>query len=271
MHLEPLCQQVIALAQETGQFLLEENRRFDRANIEYKGINNLVSYVDRESEKRLVEGLNKILPQAAFITEEDPNKQIKTSSEFHWIIDPLDGTTNFTHQLPVFSISIGLMQGDQVVLGVIVEVNRNECFSAWQGGGAYLNGKPIRVSPTPELQNSLLATGFPYRDFGKMHAYLDIIDELMRKTHGLRRMGSAAVDLAFVACGRFEGFFEYNLSPWDVAAGSLIVQEAGGQVSDFSLGNDFVFGRQIIAAGNIHAAMQSIIYKHWKIAENLQG
>lgn len=263
-NLSQIAPQVIKLSRQVGTFILQESKKIRREDIEKKGRNDLVSYVDRNAETKIVEGLSQILPDSAFFTEENPDSQQLTDKPYHWIIDPLDGTTNFLHGLPIFAVSIGLMYDNKLVLGVIYEPNRDECFYAIAGEGAFCNEQAIKVSPVPQLADSLLATGFPYRDFEKIPAYLDIIREFMQKSHGLRRMGSAAIDLAYVACGRFEGFFEYNLSPWDVAAGALIIKEAGGQVSTFSGGNDFVFGREIVAAGNIHAEMQSLIAKHWK-------
>ncbi|MCU0446701.1 MAG: inositol monophosphatase [Microscillaceae bacterium] len=247
-----ICRQVTDLSSQIALFLRKESHAFDISKIETKGMNDLVSYVDREAENTVVSRLQEILPEAGFITEENPDFKAKTERDFHWIIDPLDGTTNFLHGLPIFAVSIGLMYQDKMVVGVVHEANRDECFHAWLGGGAYCNEQKIRVSPIQNLHESLLATGFPYRDFEQMPAYLDIIRELMYKTHGLRRMGSAAVDLSYVAMGRFQGFFEYNLNPWDVAAGALIIQEAGGTVSTFAGDDNYIFGREILAACPIH-------------------
>lgn len=263
MNLENLCKQVVAISLEASEFIAEQARKFDPSKIEIKGKNDLVSYVDREAEALIVNQLALIFPEGAFIAEENPDFKNLTHQPYHWIIDPLDGTTNFLHGLPIFSISIGLMYFDKLVLGVVHEVNRNETFYAWEGGGAYCNGERIYASQGYEMKDSLLATGFPYRDFDKFPAYLEVIKKLMYQTHGLRRMGSAAVDLAYVAIGRFQGFFEYNLNAWDVAAGALIIKEAGGTVTDFKGGNDFVFGKQILAAGSIHAEMLKTIQPYW--------
>lgn len=263
MNLENLCKQVVAISLEASEFIAEQSRQFDRTHIELKGKNDLVSYVDREAEALIVNQLKLAFPEGAFIAEENPDFKNITNEPYHWIIDPLDGTTNFLHGLPIFSISIGLMYYDKIVLGVVHEVNRQETFYAWEGGGAYCNGERIYASQGYEMKDSLLATGFPYRDFDKFPAYLDVIKKLMYQTHGLRRMGSAAVDLAYVAMGRFQGFFEYNLNSWDVAAGALIVQEAGGTVTDFKGGTDFIFGKQILAAGSIHAEMLQSIQTYW--------
>jgi myo-inositol-1(or 4)-monophosphatase len=253
--------QVVTLSEEVGEFIRQEAAIFDKARVEQKeGFNNLVSYVDKEAERRIVSALGKILPGSGFLGEEGTS--IKGSNDYTWIIDPLDGTTNFTHGLPPFAISIGLAKGNNVELGVIYEVNMKECFHATRNG-AFMNGKPIHVSPISQLNEALLATGFPYFTFEKMDAYLDIIRTFLDKTHGIRRLGSAATDLAYVACGRLEGFFEYNLNPWDVAAGTFIVQMAGGTSTDFRGGDDFLFGGELCVAGGVHAEMLQVIKKHW--------
>lgn len=261
-ELKDVVKAVIALTSEVGEYIRAESKVFKTSDVEFKGLNDLVSYVDKQAEEKLVAGCRKIMPEAGFITEEGTDTTRK--DEFNWIIDPLDGTTNFTHGLPIYAISLALMQHDKIVLGVIYEINRDECFSAVEGGKAFCNGERIEVSKSDDLGNSLLATGFPYYDFGHMTKYLNILNECMQHTHGLRRLGSAATDLAYVACGRFEGFFEYNLKPWDVAAGIIILQEAGGVVSDFNGGDDFIFGGEIVAAGPVHQKLLSVIQKHWK-------
>ena len=259
--LQVVLQEVKTLSREVGEYIAREADQFDPRKVELKGLNDLVSYVDKAAEAQLVEGLSMILPEAGFITEE--GTAFHNDEEYRWVIDPLDGTTNFTHGLPVFSISIALMINNRVELGVVYEINRRELFEAIRGHGARLNDREISISNRQALSESLLATGFPYWDFKQMPSYLRILDEFMKNTHGLRRMGSAAVDLAYVACGRFEGFFEYNLNAWDVAAGSLLVEEAGGMVTDFGGGGNFLFGREIIAAGKPYAEMQKTIARHW--------
>ncbi len=259
--MQKLLQEVIVLVKETGDFIRQESQKFDSDRIEYKGLNDLVSYVDKEAENRLVKGLEELLPGSGFIAEEGTSN--KRSDIYNWIIDPLDGTTNFTHGLPVFAISVALMKRNELSMGVVYEVNRDECFHAIKGNGAFLNHVPIKVSNAKSLDKALLATGFPYYNFEQMTQYLRIINDFMQNTHGLRRMGSAAVDLAYTACGRFEGFFEYNLNAWDVAAGALIVQEAGGKVMDFSGGQNFLFGREIVASNEVSSEMLSVIQKHW--------
>jgi myo-inositol-1(or 4)-monophosphatase len=264
MNLKEIQKSVREVCVEVGEFIYTEGANFDRSRIEQKtGFNNLVSYVDKEAERRLVKVLHAILPQAGFITEEGTVEQSKTK-EYNWIIDPLDGTTNFLHGLPIYAISIGLSRGDKMVLGAIFHVVRKECFHAIENDDAYCNDQIIRVSTIPTLNESLLATGFPYYHFDKGEVYLDIIKEFLEHTHGIRRLGSAAIDLAYVAAGRLEGFFEYNLNPWDVAAGTLIVQQAGGKVTDFKGGNNFVFGGELCAGnGNVQGEMLKLIKDKW--------
>lgn len=255
-----VCEGVRELCVEVGKFIRQEASIFDSQNIEYKGVNDLVSYVDKTAEKMLVDGLQKLLPNAGFLAEEGTGS---LASDLNWIVDPLDGTTNFIHGLPVFAISIALQNRDQLEVGVVYEINRQECFYATLGGGAFCNGEPITVSSVNKLSQGLIATGFPYYQFHKMNSYLSILQELMQNSHGLRRMGSAAVDLAYVACGRFEGFFEYNLNAWDVAAGALIVQEAGGSVTNFTGGVEFIDQREIVAGNAVHKDLIDVITKHW--------
>lgn len=252
MESKKICLEVCKLAQKTGEFIRGEHAKFSKERIEVKGKNDFVSYVDKTSEQQLVEGLSLLLPEAGYIAEEGTSS--KKGEVYNWIIDPLDGTTNFIHGLPCFSISIALMREQTIVLGVVYEINLDECFYAWENGPAYLNDQHIQVSKVKTLGSSLLATGFPYYDYGRMDEYLELFKYFMQHTHGLRRLGSAATDLAYVACGRFEGFYEYSLQPWDVAAGAFIVQQAGGKVSDFKGGTNFIFGRELVADNGLISA-----------------
>lgn len=262
MNLAQVEKQVIELCAEVGEFIRKENKNFDRSKIEQKdSFSNLVSYVDKEAEKRLVDALGKILPGSGFIGEE--GTETTGTNEYQWIIDPLDGTTNFLHGLPIFAISIGLLRKDKTILGIVYEVSHQECFHAIEGGKAYCNDKVISISPIKTLNESLLATGFPYYHTEKKENYLEIIRIFLEQTHGIRRLGSAAIDLAYVACGRMEGFFEYNLKPWDVAGGAFILQQAGGVVTDFSGGDNFLFGGELCAAGHVHAEMLRVIKEKW--------
>ena len=262
MQLEKVTQQVIEIAKEAGAFIREQRKTFSAAHIEFKGINDMVSYVDKKAEEIIVAALQELLPEAGFITEEKTIN--KTGERFNWIIDPLDGTTNFIHGLPVYSVSIALQEYDELVIGVVYEINLHECFYAWKSSPAFLNGKVIKVSNSATIGDSLLATGFPYYDFSKQPAYIALFTELMKSCHGLRRLGSAAVDLAYTACGRFDGYYEYNLNPWDVAAGILIVRQAGGDVMNFNGGEECLKSRELLATnGKITADMLETIQKHF--------
>lgn len=238
--------EVAELCHSTGAFIRSQRKQVKEGQVEIKALNSLVSYVDQEAERRLVEGLKQILPEAGFITEEETIAQDR--KEWNWIIDPLDGTTNFLFDVPIFAVSVALYHRDSPEIGVIYEVGQDELFTARQGGGAFCNGKAIRVSEEGDLSKTLLATGFPYYDFDRIEEFNTLLAHFYTHTRGLRRMGSAATDLAYVAAGRFDGFFEYGLSPWDVAAGILLVQEAGGLVSDFQGGPDALFGKEISAS-----------------------
>jgi len=243
---QQLCLSVCEIARAAGKFIATERTHFDRHTVENKGLHDLVSYVDKSSEKQIIEALSALLPESGFIAEEGTSS--KHGEHFNWEIDPLDGTTNFINGVPVYAVSIGLLEGEELVLGVVYEICRNECFYAWKGGKAYLNGEEIRVSETSDLHDALLATGFPYSNFENLDQYMALLKWSMTEARGVRRLGSAATDLAYVACGRFDSFFEYDLKPWDVAAGAFIVQQAGGKVSDFEGGDKYLFGGEIIAS-----------------------
>ena len=244
-----LCLFTCDVARSTGKFRAEERKSFDESKIESKGLHDLVSYVDKESERRIVAALQVLLPESGFIAEEGTTT--KRGERFNWVIDPLDGTTNFIQGVPVYAVSIGLLDGDELVLGVVYEVGRDECFYAWKNGGAYLNGEPIHVSNRNNIHDTLLATGFPYNDFSRMGDYMKFLEWTMKNARGVRRLGSAATDLVYVACGRFDAFWEYDLKPWDVAASAVIVKEAGGIVTDYSGGDNFLFGREIVASNGL--------------------
>lgn len=271
--LERICRQVCELASETGNFLQQQRGKIRPGRVETKSRNSFVTFVDKESEKRLVKELKKIIPNSGFITEENTisfseGAETCQQKEYIWLIDPLDGTTNYIHGVPCYCISIGLMKENkgkrEMVLGVIFEPNLSEMFYAIKTCGAFLNGKNISVSETKELQDSLLVTGFPVYDYSRMNQYIELFRQLMKRTRGLRRMGSAAVDLAYTACGRFDAFYEYSLNVWDVAAGALIVEEAGGKVTDFNGKNNFLFGKEIIASnGKVHNEMISSVKKYF--------
>ncbi|WP_375416875.1 inositol monophosphatase family protein [uncultured Hymenobacter sp.] len=265
MDYSQLSLSLATLCRHTGEFIRREAQTFDRSKVENKGLHDLVSYVDQETERRLVLGLRELLPEAGFITEEGTTgPATETAAEFTWIIDPLDGTTNFVHGLPCYSISVALLHEKELVAGVVYEVNQDECFRAARGAGAFCNEQPLRVSEVSELGQSLVATGFPYHNFDQLDKYLAVLGAFMRQTHGVRRVGSAAVDLAWVAAGRFESFFEFNLNSYDVAAGILLIREAGGQVTQWLEEGDPLFGRQVLASnGHLHEAIRNVIREFW--------
>ena len=270
MQLNKLADQVIEVGKTAGAFIREQYFLFNEKNVEVKSLNNLVSFVDITAEKMIVEELKTVFPEAAFLTEEKTIEESK--SEWLWIIDPLDGTTNFIHGIPTFAVSIGLIHKGKMKLGVVYEIMRNECFSAYEGNQSQLNGQPIGVSERKTLADSLIATGFPYEKFDFIPQYLKTLSHLMQNTRGIRRIGSAAVDLSYTACGRFDGFFEYNLNPWDVAAGAFIVQQAGGQLSCFSGSDNFIFGREILAGnGLINHELLQVIQQNNSTSTNAIG
>jgi myo-inositol-1(or 4)-monophosphatase len=245
MNWEKLTRDALPVVEQAAKFIRDEAGKVRPEQIEEKFLNGLVSYVDRGAEQLLVEGLSRLLPDATFLTEEEVIKQ--QESALQWIVDPLDGTTNFLHQLPHYAISVGLKAEGELVAGLVCHVPANEYYYASKGGGAWCNGRPIRVSQKPALREALIATGFPYHDFEREAAWYKAFHQLMLETRGLRRFGAAALDLAWVACGRYDAFFEYGLSPWDVAGGAVLVREAGGVVHDFSGGDSFMEKSELLA------------------------
>ena len=239
-----LCHHVQHVARETGAYIREQRKTLSASQIESKGKNNFVTVVDKAAEEMLVLQLGRLFPEAGFITEEDATRI--RHAEWNWIIDPLDGTSNFIHGVPCYCVSIALAKNNEPVLGVIYEINLDECFYAVKDFGSYLNGKSVYCSAATRLDESLVATGFPYDIGEQKEMYLNLFSSVLENSRGIRRMGSAAVDMAYVACGRFDAFYEKGLNSWDIAAGTIIVQEAGGAVSDFKGGDDFLFGKTLI-------------------------
>lgn len=262
MNLQHICTDTYSIAAEVAQFMRNEVGKVITTDISDKSINNFVSYVDKESEKRLIEQLGKLIPGAAFYAEEGTVERSTTG--LHWIIDPLDGTTNFLHQLPIYSISIALCDGPQPLIGMVYDVPNNKCYHAWKDGGAWCDDRRLNVSKADKIMDSLLVTGFPYDDFSLMDAYMNLLKHLWQHSRGIRRLGSAAMDLAYVASGSFESFFEYSLAAWDVAGGGLLVQEAGGIVTDFSGGDNWIHGGEIIAsAPGVHKEMLGLVNEYF--------
>ena len=237
--------------------ILKENIHGTR-EITYKGDINLVTEMDTRSERAVVETLRASFPDHGIIAEEETT--IRNGSGYTWIIDPLDGTTNYAHGYPCFSVSIALEHEGVVITGVVYDPMRDELFTAQKGEGAYLNGKRIKVSIVDELIKSLLATGFPYDRKVSEKNNMDYFHDLLMASQEVRRDGSAALDLCYVAMGRFDGFWELKLKPWDVAAGSLIVLEAGGRVTDLRDNAFDIFGDEVLASnGIIHGQMAEIL------------
>ncbi len=258
MDLENLTEQVRLLAIETGKFLRQESLQFDRNKVEEKNAHDYVSYVDKESEKRIVSKLHEILPEAGFIAEEGSGSL--TTEKYCWVVDPLDGTTNFIHNNAPFCISIALRNREEILLGVVYEVCRNECFWAWKGSAAYLNGKEIHVTPINNLDRAFIELGFPYDAEHFRPIITRLIEKLYGRVGGLRLLGSAAVELCYIAAGRFDARFEGLLGPWDIAAGTIILTQAGGKVTDFNGGDSFYSGHEVLASnGKIHDQLLKII------------
>ncbi|MBN1383601.1 MAG: inositol monophosphatase [Elusimicrobia bacterium] len=228
---------------------------------DYKGDRNPVTIADKKSENTIIRILRKNFPETEFLCEESCHSDMVSGRKLVWIIDPLDGTVNFVHKLPLFAISLALCKGKDVLLGIVYNPISKEFFHAIKGRGSYLNGKKIKVSGIKNIKYSLVVTGFPYsRGASAQKRLINNFDKFYSYTEGIRRLGSAASDLCYVACGRFEGFWEEKLNPWDVAAGSVILKEAGGKISDFAGGSNYIFGRSIIASNSkIHKKMLEII------------
>lgn len=258
-ELHELIEKVKAVVIEAAEFIAKEYGKVAKSDIEVKARNSLVSYVDKQAEVLLVEKLGAMLPTATFLTEEDTVENDR--SDLVWIIDPLDGTTNFLQRIPFFSVSVALEAKGEMILGVVHGVMQQETFYAWKGGGSYLNGVKLEVTSPGGLADTILATGFPY--VARSKEYLETFIELMQQVQAIRRLGSAALDLAFVAAGRFDAYFESNLNAWDIAAGALIVKEAGGTVSGFYEDDGWKEGKSIIAsAPSVHGLLQEVIVRH---------
>lgn len=259
LHL--LCEQVQILSMRIGKFIAGERKEIKPSDIEQKGSSDFVSYVDKESEKLFVEGLKEIFPAAGFIGEEDSS--LKKQELYNWIIDPVDGTTNYLHGIPCFATSVALLEKNNPVLGVVFEINMKECFYAWKNGGAWLNGEKISVSKISSIKDSLIATGFPYQAHSWHDQYIALFSDLQKSSIGLRRLGSAATDIAYVACGRFDAYYEGGIHAWDVAAGAILVREAGGAVTDFSGNEDCLFAERFVCGNkDVHAELLKKIQTH---------
>jgi len=256
MELQALTSAVCQVAKQAGEYIRNERAKFSLTSVERKHAHDYVSYVDKGSEQLIVRALRQLLPEAGFITEEGTTGDDGTA-DLLWVVDPLDGTTNFIHQYAPYAVSIALLQGRQVLLGVVYEVCHSQCYYAWQGGGAYLDGTPLHVSSQP-LNDALLCLQLPYNS----DAYKPVIKQLIQEFYGrvgsIRACGSAAMALCYVAAGSFDGYAEKYIGQWDYMAGALIVKEAGGTVTDYDGMADFTQGNSVLATnGIIHQQLQS--------------
>jgi len=261
MH--PTLNIAVKAARRAGQIINRASLDIDSLNVGVKQQSDYVTEVDRAAEAAIITVLQDAYPAYGILAEESGLAGTDANAEFQWIIDPLDGTTNFIHGVPQYAISIGLAKQGIMQQAVVYDPNRNEIFTASKGGGAFLNGKRIRVAKRTRLDETLIGTGFPYRMFDHIDAYLAIFRDLAQKTAGMRRPGAASLDLAWVACGRMDGFWELGLSPWDMAAGSLLISEAGGMVSDLSGESNYMQTGNIIGGNpKIFGQLLQIIAPH---------
>jgi len=273
MH--PMLNVAVKAARRAGAIINRATDDLDKLTIERKGHNDFVSDVDRAAENTIIATIRESYPQHSILAEESgvsagsggsggaANATGSGESEYQWIIDPLDGTTNFLHGFPQYCVSIALAVKGVVSHAVIFDPTRNDLFTASRGGGAFLNERRIRVSKVIHLKDGLIGTGFPYKEFEKFDKYLGMFKEVTQKSSGVRRPGAAALDLAYVACGRFDGFWEMGLSPWDVAAGGLLILEAGGLITDFSGDSDYLHGGSVVAGTpKLFPQLLSIIQAH---------
>lgn len=246
MH--PMLTTAVKAARRAGNIITRGARDLDLLTVTSKGPKDFVSEVDRAAEAAIVQTLHATYPDHAILAEEGTAREMNRDAENVWIIDPLDGTTNFLHGFPQYCVSIALAHKGIVTQGVIYDPVRNDLFTATRGRGAFLNDRRIRVSRRAQLRDCLIGTGFPFRDGSYLDTYLQMMRVMTQQAAGLRRPGAAALDLAYVAAGYYDGFFELGLSAWDVAAGSLLVLESGGLIGDLSGEGDYLYGGQVIAA-----------------------
>lgn len=265
MH--PLLNIAIKAARKASQVINRASHNLDALQVNVKQQSDFVTEVDKAAEAAIIATIREAYPGHAILAEETGHSAGAggADAEYQWIIDPLDGTTNFIHGFPQYAISIGVAHRGQMNQAVVYDPTRNELFTASKGGGAFLNDKRIRVSKRIKLADALIATGFPYRMFEHLDSYLAIFAEMTRQTAGVRRPGAASLDLAYVACGRVDGFWEFGLSPWDIAAGSLLITEAGGLVSDLA-GEANYLNTGNVVAGNpkVFAQLLALVQTHRK-------
>lgn len=262
--MEPMINIALRAARKAGEFIERSFERLDIIAVEQKGRNDYVSEVDRKSEQEIIYQLKKAYPEHGFLGEES-GQSGNPDSDYQWVIDPLDGTTNFLHGIPQFSVSIACLFKGQPQHGVVLDPVKREEYTASRGRGATLNGRRIRVSGRQSMEGALIGTGIPFNGFALEHIdeYLACLREIAGQSSGVRRAGSAALDLAYVAAGRFDAFWELNLKPWDMAAGVLLVKEAGGMLADFKGGADYLKGGNLVCASpKLFKPMMQIVEKH---------
>jgi myo-inositol-1(or 4)-monophosphatase len=263
MH--PMLTTAVKAARRAGNIINRGARDLDRLTVTAKGPKDFVSEIDRAAEAAIVQTLHAAYPDHAILAEEGTAKGANAAAEHVWIIDPLDGTTNFLHGFPQYCVSIALQHRQHIVQAVIYDPVRNDLFTATRGRGAFLNDHRMRVSRRQHLKECLIGTGFPFRDGADLDTYVKMMRAMMAETAGLRRPGAAALDLAYVAAGYYDGFWEVGLNPWDVAAGSLLIIEAGGLVGDLGGESGYLYGGEVIAANpRIFAQMVKVLapYRH---------
>ena len=268
MH--PMLNTAVKAARAAGKVINYGSQNLDRLTIHSKRSNDYVSEIDHKAEQAIIEILLDAYPKHAILAEESGSTGVGGDSEYQWIIDPLDGTTNFLHGFPQYAVSIALLHRGQLSQAVIYDPVRNDLYTASRGRGAFLNERRIRVSKRDKLQDALIGTGFPYRDFTHLDAYTAMFRDLVQKSSGLRRPGSAALDLAWLAAGNTDGFFEIGLNPWDIAAGCLLILEAGGLVSDFAGEENYLQSGNVVA-GNPKVFVQLLQTITPHVTEALKG
>ncbi len=258
MH--PMINVAVRAAREAGKIINRASLDLDLLRISQKSANDFVTEVDRASEQAIIDILLKAFPHHGILAEETGTTHGRQGAEYQWIIDPLDGTTNFIHGMPVYAVSIALAHQGVVQHGVVYDPSRDELFTASRGGGAFLDNRRLRVSRRTQIEDALIGTGFPFRKDDDIDTYLEMFKKVSQRCVGLRRPGAAAIDLAYVAAGRYDGFFERGLKPWDMAAGSLLVSEAGGLVGNFTGESDFLDTGELVAGSpRIYAQLVSIL------------
>jgi len=260
MH--PMLTTAVKAARKAGSIITRASFDLDRLTVRRKQHNDFVTEVDHAAEDAIIRTLRDAYPSHAFLGEESGASSTAANTDYLWIIDPLDGTTNFLHGFPQYCVSIALKHKGVLQQAVVYDPNRNELFTATRGAGAFLNDRRIRVSGTDRLDEALIGTGFPFREFAHFDDYLRMFSEVTRRVAGVRRPGAAALDLAWVAAGRLDGFWEMGLSPWDMAGGALLVREAGGMVGDFEGADTFLESGRVVAANpKVFAALLPVIAK----------